>query len=83
MQNGRQRMTSQRNYIEELAVRVEAAKKAGQSLTEIQKSMPLTSIKAFQVDGYGALVRAGRDEAAMQAAVNTNIEHVYNRLGQS
>jgi hypothetical protein len=27
-------------------------------------------------------VRAGRDEAAMQAAVNTNIEHVFQRLGR-
>jgi hypothetical protein len=43
----------------------------------------VTSIKAFQVDDYGSLVRAGRDEAAMQAAVNMNIEHIYNRLGQS
>ena len=34
-------------------------------------------------DGYGALVFPGRDEAAMQTAVNTNIEHVFNRLGQS
>jgi hypothetical protein len=75
-------MTSQRNYIEELAARVEAGKKAGQPLSEIQKSLPVVSIKALQADGYGALVRAGRDEAAMQAAVNTNIEHVFNRLGQ-
>ena len=81
--HGRQRMTSQRNYIEELAVRVEAGKKAGQSLSEIQKSMPVASIKALQADGYGALVQMGRDAAAMQAAVNTNIEHVFNRLGQS
>lgn len=64
-------MMSQRNYLEELAVRVEAGKKAGQSLSEIQKSMPVASIKALQTDGYGGLVRAGRDEAAMQAAVNT------------
>jgi hypothetical protein len=84
VQHGRQRMTSQRNYIEELAARVEAGKKTGQSLSEIQKSMPMASIKALQADGYGALVRGGRDEAAaMQAAVNTNIEHVFNRLGQS
>ena len=45
--------------------------------------MPVASIKAFQAKGYGALVRAGRYEAAMQAAMNTNIEHVFNRLGQS
>jgi hypothetical protein len=75
-------MTGQRNYLEELAVRVEAGKKAGQPLSEIQKSMPVASIKALQADGYGALVLTGRDEAARQAAVNTNIEHVFNRLGQ-
>ncbi|MGO9262735.1 MAG: MBL fold metallo-hydrolase [Bryobacteraceae bacterium] len=83
VQQGRQRMTSQRNYIEELAVRVEAGKEAGQPLSEIQKSIPVASIKALQADGYAALVSAGRNEAAMQAAVNTNIEHVFNRLGQS
>jgi cyclase len=80
VQKGRQHMTSQRNYIEELALRVEAGKKSGQSLSDIQKSMLVASIKALQADGYGAQVRGGRDEAAMQAAVNTNIEHVFNRL---
>jgi cyclase len=83
VQNGRQRMTGQRNYIEELAVRVDAGKKAGQLVSEIQKNMPVASIKSLQTDDYGALMRAGRNEAAMQAAVNTNIEHVFNRLGQS
>jgi cyclase len=83
VQHGRQRITGQRNYLDELAVRVEAGKKAGQSLSEIQKSMPIASIKALQADGYGTMVRANRDEAAMQSAVNMNIEHVFNRLGQS
>jgi cyclase len=91
VQHGRRIMTSQRNYLEELAVRVEASKKAGQSLSEIQKSMPVASIKALQADGYSAQVRAewlrrsdprARDETAMQAAVNSNIEHVFNRLEQ-
>jgi len=76
----KQRMISQRNYIAELAERVEKGKQAGLTLAEIQQSMPLASIKAFAADGYGALVTAGRDDAAMQTAVNTNIEHVYNRL---
>jgi cyclase len=83
VQNGRQRMTGQRNYIEELATRVDAGKKAGQSRIEIRNSMTLASIKALEADNYGELVRGSRNEAAMQAAVNTNIEHVYNRLGQS
>lgn len=80
---GKQRMTSQRNYIAELADRVDAGKRAGLSLAEVQKSLPLSSIKSFAADGYGTLMAAGRDEAAMQAAINTNIEHVYNRLGPS
>jgi hypothetical protein len=75
-------MTSQRNYLEELVVSVEAGKRAGQSRSDIEKSMTLASIKAFQANGYGygELVRAGRNEAAMEA-VNTNIEHVFDRLG--
>ena len=73
-------MTAQRNYIEELAARVEAGKKAGQSLSEIQNNMPVASIKALAADGYGDRVRAGRDDAAMQTAVNTNIAHVFQRL---
>jgi cyclase len=80
---GKQRMMSQRNYIAELAERVRKGKEAGMSLTEIQKGMPVASIKAFSADGYGALMAAGRDAAVMQTAVNTNIEHVYNRLGIS
>jgi cyclase len=83
VQRGRQHVTSQRNYIEELAARVESAKKSGHSLEQIQKDMSLPSIKTLQADGYGEAVRAGRDEAAMQAAVNINIEHVFNRLGSS
>jgi hypothetical protein len=51
VQNGQQRMTGQRNYIEELGAKVDAGKKAGQSLTEIQKAMPIVSIKALQADG--------------------------------
>src|SRR5262249_28326860 len=62
-------MTAQPNYIEELAGRVEAGKRAGQSLSEIQTAIPVASIKALAADGYGERVRAGRDEAAMQAAV--------------
>jgi glyoxylase-like metal-dependent hydrolase (beta-lactamase superfamily II) len=80
VQRGRQHMTAQRNYIAELAERVEAGKSAGKSLSEIQNSMPPASIKTLAADGYGARVRAGRDDVAMQAAVNTNIEHLFRRL---
>ncbi len=80
LQNGRQRMMGLRNYIEELTARVEAGKKAGKSLSEIQGSMKVTSIKALAADGYGDLVFGKRNEASRQAAVNTNIEHVFGRL---
>ena len=76
-------MMSQRNYIAELTERVDSAKKSGQTVAEIQKNIPLSSIKAFAADGYGTLIAAGRDAAVVQAAVNTNIEHIYNRLGKS
>jgi hypothetical protein len=44
--------------------------------------MPVASIRALQADGYGAPVLAGRDEAAMRAAVNANMEPACSRLGQ-
>jgi cyclase len=80
---GKQRMLSQRNYIAELAERVKNGKSSGQSLAEIQNSITVASIKAFVADGYGTLMTAGRDAAAMQAAVDTNVEHIYGRLGKS
>jgi ribosome-associated translation inhibitor RaiA len=62
---------------------VENGRKAGQSLVEIQKSMPMSSIRALQANGYGEAIRASRDQATMQAAIDTNIEHIYARLGSS
>ncbi len=82
VQQGRQHMTGQRNYIAEVAEKVDAGKKAGRTLAEVQSSMPIASFKSLQADGYGASVFPGRDQAAMQSAVNLNIEHVYARLGQ-
>lgn len=59
-----------------------AGKKAGKSLAEIQKSTPVASLKALQSDSYLAMVGAGRSQAAMQAAVNANIEQMFARVGQ-
>jgi hypothetical protein len=52
-------------------------------LADVQKSVPLASLKSFGADDYGTLVTAGRDAVAMQTAINTNIEHVYDRLGKT
>ena len=78
---GKQRMLSQRDYIAELAERVERGKQAGRPLPEIQKSITLSSLRSFQANGYGELMAAGRDAATVQAAVDVNVEHVYRRLG--
>ena len=83
VQQGKQRLTDQRNYLAELAERVESARNAGRPLSDIQKSIPVTSLKSFEADGYGAFLAGGRTAAEMQAAVNVNIEHIYNRLGQT
>jgi glyoxylase-like metal-dependent hydrolase (beta-lactamase superfamily II) len=80
LQHGRRIMTCQRDYIEELAGKVELGKGAGKSLKEVQESMPVASIRSLQADGYGEFIRAGRDEIAMRSAININIEHAYNRL---
>lgn len=80
LQDGRARMTGLRNYIEEITTRVEAGKKAGKSIAEIQASMPVASIKALQSNGYGEMVFGHRDDAAKQAPVNVNIGHAFNRL---
>jgi cyclase len=89
-QHGRQLMTSERDYLEELAERVDAGKRAGKPLSEIQKSIPVASLKAFQNKDYLASVQTGfrengtpATEAGTQSAVSTNIEHLYNRLGQN
>lgn len=58
LQNERQHMTGQRNYIEELAVMVGEGRRAGQSLAEIQNNMRVASIKALKANDYGLLVRA-------------------------
>ena len=85
VQNGRQRMTDLRNYIEELTARVDAGKKAGKSVADLQQSIAATSLKSMQANGYAEfLLGGGRGNAspaaALQSRVNTNIEHIYGRL---
>jgi cyclase len=87
-QHGKQRLTSERDYLQELGERVDAGKRAGRPLGEIQKSIPVASLKAFRDKDYLTSVQSGfrengtaATEAGTQAAVNTNIEHLYNRLG--
>jgi hypothetical protein len=81
-------MTGMRNYIEELTDKVEAGKKAGKSIQELQKSITVASLRSMQANGYGQLVADNQyrffpnfgPAAPLQDGVNTNIVEVYNNL---
>jgi glyoxylase-like metal-dependent hydrolase (beta-lactamase superfamily II) len=88
MQEDRTVMTCQRNYIEELAEKVEAGKKTGQTLAEIQARLTVASLKSMQSNGYQGYLE--RTLAAshphfgpmppLQNDVNANIGDVYKNL---
>jgi glyoxylase-like metal-dependent hydrolase (beta-lactamase superfamily II) len=91
MQSDRTIMTSQRNYIEELVEKVEAGKKAGKSVDELQKTLTVASLKSMQSNGYQAFLE--RTQAAenthfgpmppLQRDVNGNIRDVYKNLDKA
>jgi glyoxylase-like metal-dependent hydrolase (beta-lactamase superfamily II) len=86
VQQGRQRMNNLRDYIEEVTQRVEAGKKAGQSVADLQKNITAASLKSLQADGYVEFLLgpgAPNAMATMQTRVNTNIQHIYDRLDKS
>ncbi len=84
----RLRMTNLRNYIEEVTGRIEEGKKAGRTITELQKTITVASLKTLQADGYSKYLgdnlyryRPNYGPAGpLQDGVNSNIEHVYNTL---
>ena len=56
VQHGRTRMTQFRNYIEDLTVRVERAKKSGMPLADLQKSITPASLPVLQSGGFAGFV---------------------------
>jgi glyoxylase-like metal-dependent hydrolase (beta-lactamase superfamily II) len=91
MQTDRTVMMCQRNYIEEVAEKVEAGKKAGQTVKELQSRLTLDSLKSLKSNGYREFLE--RTIAAshphfgpmpsMQGDVNVNIADVYKNLDKS
>jgi glyoxylase-like metal-dependent hydrolase (beta-lactamase superfamily II) len=84
----RRRMTSMRNYIEELTGKVEAGRRAGKAVQELQTSITVQSLKSMQSDGYAQFVTdnlyrynpnfgPGRP---LQESINQNIADVYRNL---
>ncbi len=84
----RRRMTDMRNYIEELTEKVEAGKKAGKSIADLQNTITLASLRSMQSNAYGKYVSDNEYKyfpsfgpaTPLQDGVNTNIAEVYNRL---
>lgn len=91
MQSNRTVMTSQRNYIEELTERVEAAKQGGQSLEETQKRITVASLRSMQSNGYAEFVSKVSGEGnphwgalpPLQDDVNENIAQVLKNLDRA
>ncbi len=88
LQSDRTVMMNQRNYIEELVEKVEAGKKAGQSLAEMQKRLTVASLKSLQSNGYEALLTRTVKEMVpyfgsmppLQKEVESNVSDVYRNL---
>jgi cyclase len=88
LQAKRQRMTDQRNYIEELTAKVAAAKSTGKSVADIQNSISVTSLKSMQSDDYAAYLAMNHarylpdlePDTLMRNALKTNIADVYKNL---
>lgn len=91
MQADRTVMTCQRNYIEELAEKVEAGKKTGASLEEIQAQLTVASLKSMQSNGYREFLERTLTAShphfgpmpPLQHDVNANIADVYRNLDRA
>jgi glyoxylase-like metal-dependent hydrolase (beta-lactamase superfamily II) len=88
LQTSRTPMMSMRNYIEELTERVDAGRKAGKPVSELQKSITVASLQSLAANGYGQFLLDNRrltsptfgPVAPLQAGVNTNIGEIYKNL---
>ncbi len=88
VQQTQERLIDMRNYIEELTEKVEAGKKAGQSIADLQKTITVASLKSMQSNGYSKYVSDNQYKytpnfgpaAPLQDGVNTNITEVFNNL---
>jgi cyclase len=88
VQQTQERLIDMRNYIEELTEKVEAGKKAGQSIADLQKTISVASLKSMQSNDYSKYVSDNQYKyspnvgpaAPLQDGVNTNITEVFNNL---
>jgi cyclase len=88
VQHGRARMGQFRNYIEDLTVRIERAKKAGTPLAELQKTITPGSLTTLQSGGFGEFVADNLEKytvylgqrTALEDRLTANISAIFNNL---
>ena len=91
LQTGRTVMTNLRNYIEELTGRVDQARKAGQTVPEMQQRITVASLRSLQSNNYEAyLARMSELSHAhfakvppLQHDINANIADIYTNLDRA
>jgi glyoxylase-like metal-dependent hydrolase (beta-lactamase superfamily II) len=85
VQQGRQHMNELGAYITEVTQRVEDGKKAGQSVADLQRTITAASLKSLSNEYVAFLLGPNAQNAmtTMQTRVNTNIEHIYDRLDKA
>ena len=93
MQSDRQVMTNQRNYIEEITAKVEAGKREGLSIEEMQKRLTVQSLRSLQSNGYSEFLAriqsegharySAADDSPLQQDINGNIRDIYKNLDRA
>jgi hypothetical protein len=79
------------NYIEELTALVEAGKKAGKPVDELQKTIKLASVTSLQANGYINFVRDTTQKysvylgsrTALEDRFAANIDAIYKNLDRT
>jgi glyoxylase-like metal-dependent hydrolase (beta-lactamase superfamily II) len=91
LQTGRVVMVNLRNYIEELTEKVEQGRNAGKSVTDLQRTITVASLKSLESNSYGEYLIRNNDRfnahfgkmPPLQDGVNTNILEIYNNLDRT
>lgn len=91
VQPNHDRMIQLRDYIEDLTLRVEAGKKAGKTVAELQKSITVSSLKTLQTNGYANYIAENLknfsvyfgSRTALEDRLGGNIEAIYNNLDRA
>lgn len=91
VQSGRQVMTNERNYIEELTEKVAAGKGQGKSLAELQNTITVASLKSLHANGYTAYLSTNYAKftpeydprEGLQNSMKTNVAEVYKNLDRT